>query len=56
MDKAIAEAAQQMKQEIIKISDYIYNHPELGDKEYKSSAFLADLLQKKRFSGAVSLW
>ncbi|QNO18525.1 M20 family metallopeptidase [Caproicibacterium amylolyticum] len=49
MDKAIAEAAQQMEQEIIEISDYIYNHPELGDKEYKSSAFLADLLQKNGF-------
>ncbi|WOC31745.1 MULTISPECIES: M20 family metallopeptidase [Caproicibacterium] len=49
MKQRIAEAAQQMKQEITGISNYLFNHPELGDTEYQSAAFLTALLRKEGF-------
>lgn len=39
----------QLRDEMISISNYIFEHPELGDHEYQCSAFLANLLQKNGF-------
>jgi amidohydrolase len=49
MENEIELISQQLQDEIIDISNYIFEHPELGDSEYESSAFLADLLQKNGF-------
>lgn len=35
--------------EMAAVSDYIFRHPELSLKEYKSSGALADVLEKEGF-------
>lgn len=43
------EIENQLKEEIENISDYIFNHPELGFQEFKSVNFLIELLRKYDF-------
>ncbi len=38
-----------LEQDLIHISDYLYENPELGDEEYKSMALLTDLLENHHF-------
>ncbi len=38
-----------IKKDMTSISDYIFDNPELGLKEYKSSKILCDYLQKNGF-------
>lgn len=46
---AIKEEAERMKEIFFNTSDYIYNNPELGNKELKSSQKLIDLLLENDF-------
>ncbi|QZY54055.1 M20 family metallopeptidase [Crassaminicella profunda] len=52
-EKMIQEKIDQLvkmyQTEIESISDYIFNHPELGCQEYKSSKFMVDVLKKHNF-------
>lgn len=43
------EIENQLKEEIENISDYIFNNPELGFQEFKSTEFLVNLLKKHNF-------
>lgn len=45
----IKEEAERMKNIFFETSDYIYNNPELGNQEYKSSKKLIDLLIENGF-------
>lgn len=38
------------KNEFFEISDFIFEHPELGDEEFKSSNYLANLLEENGFT------
>lgn len=49
MNSQIKAAAQRLRGEITGISSYIFSHPELGDCEFKSSAFLAEVLRRHGF-------
>ncbi len=49
MDHEIDSAAEDIGNEIINISNYLFRHPELGDSEFAGSAFLTDLLAKSGF-------
>lgn len=49
--KVIAvELEKEMGIEFEKISDYIFNNPELGGDEFKSSRFLVDFIEKEGFN------
>lgn len=41
---------EEQQEKIISISDYIFNHPELGDEEFLSSAYLRKVLEKEGFT------
>jgi amidohydrolase len=49
VENEIEEISRRLRNEIVGISNYIFEHPELGGSEYKCSAFLTDLLQKNGF-------
>lgn len=49
MKNEIETVTERLRAQIIGISDYIFEHPELGDKEVHSAAFLTDLLRKNNF-------
>ncbi|MDL2294395.1 M20 family peptidase, partial [Ruminococcaceae bacterium OttesenSCG-928-D13] len=39
-----------MKDTLFGISDFVFEHPELGDDEFESSAYLVDLLKNNGFT------
>ncbi|MEG0292429.1 MAG: M20 family metallopeptidase [Anaerovoracaceae bacterium] len=43
------EIIQSKRQDYENISDYIYNHPELGGEEFESSKFLGEVLRQEGF-------
>jgi len=45
----VAQQVEQLKNELFEISDWLYDHPELGSEEYKSLKYLASYLHKKGF-------
>lgn len=45
----ITSEINEMKDQIIGISDFIFEHPELGDEEFVSSKYLTDLLEANGF-------
>lgn len=47
--QGIDSAAESAREETVRISEYIFRHPELGDHEFLSSAFLANLLAENGF-------
>lgn len=49
VQERIDQLVKSYETEIENISDYIFNHPELGAEEYKSSKFIVDLLEKHDF-------
>ncbi len=49
MEQEIDSIAEAVGGEIVGVSDYIFGHPELGDREFAGSAFLAGLLAKNGF-------
>lgn len=49
LKKLIIEIEDKIAQDIEGISDYIFNNPELGGKEYKTSEFLVDILRQYGF-------
>ena len=49
MKNEIEIVTERLREQITGISDYIFEHPELGDAEVQSSAFLADLLRESGF-------
>lgn len=49
MENDIEAVAGQLRNEIVGISNYIFDHPELGDQENQCSAFLTELLKRNGF-------
>lgn len=49
MKSILFEKGTEIHEELCEISDYIYNNPELGNEEYKSSARLIEFLEKHNF-------
>ncbi|MTI68256.1 MAG: M20 family metallopeptidase [Firmicutes bacterium] len=49
MKKRVISLIDNLENELIKLSEFIYNNPELGFKEYKSSKAHMDLLKKYNF-------
>ena len=47
--KLACDLEQEMGKSFEEISDFIFNHPELGGEEYESSAFLAEFMRKEGF-------
>ncbi|HEX3027590.1 MAG TPA: M20 family metallopeptidase [Clostridia bacterium] len=50
LEQRADKIAEEMKGTIEEISDYIFNHPELGDREYRSSEYLSGLLADHGFN------
>ena len=48
--EAVRKAVAQSESQFFEISDYIFEHPELGDQEYESSAYLVKVLQEAGFT------
>src|SRR5690625_1330987 len=49
MKKFLVEELDHIKEKLWKISDHLYENPELGDEEYESMKLLVDYLQKHNF-------
>jgi len=49
MREKVLEAIEEIKDELIELNKYIYDNPELGYEEYKSSKAHMDLLKKHNF-------
>ncbi len=49
MKDTIIELSQVQKQDLVELSKYIYDNPELGNEEFKSSKAVADYLSKNGF-------
>ena len=49
MKTIIYNEGQLIKERLAKISDYIYNNPELGNKEYKAVEALTTFLKEHNF-------
>jgi metal-dependent amidase/aminoacylase/carboxypeptidase family protein len=47
-NRAVREV-EQLKSELSQISDWLYEHPELGSEEYKSAEYLTTYLRRKGF-------
>ena len=47
---AVKETVSQVEGQLFDISDYIFEHPELGDQEYESSAYLVKVLREAGFT------
>ncbi|QIB67900.1 M20 family metallopeptidase [Aminipila butyrica] len=45
----VKSVLKQLEEQIAEISDYIFEHPELGDEEYQSVAYLTKLLRDQGF-------
>ena len=48
--KSIQSSVDSLKGELLELSHYIHENPELGLKEYKASSAICDLLEKHGFS------
>ena len=48
-EKEVDACISEMHGKIEEISDFIFHHPELGDEEFVSSKYLADLLRDNGF-------
>ena len=49
MDKKIKSYINNLKDELVQLSEYVYHNPEIGLEEYKSSKAHIDLLKKYDF-------
>lgn len=49
MKNRVVELSQVEKQDLVELSKYIYDNPELGNEEFKSSKAVADYLSKNGF-------
>lgn len=49
MDKKIKSYMDEIKDELVQLSEYVYHNPEIGLEEYKSSKAHIDLLNKYGF-------
>lgn len=49
MKKSLYNTIDSLKEDLIEMSDYIFDNPELGLVEYKASKLLCDYLEKKGF-------
>lgn len=45
----VAQKVEQLKTELFEISNWLYDHPELGSEEYKSVEYLTSYLRRKGF-------
>ncbi len=50
MKDIIVSEINKIRDELVDINDFMYNHPELGNEEFKSSKLLMDILKKHGFS------
>ncbi|WP_207652849.1 M20 family metallopeptidase [Anaeromicrobium sediminis] len=50
MKNIIVSEIKEIKDELIEINDFMYNYPELGNEEFKSSKLLKDILIKYGFT------
>ncbi len=50
MKKRIAETIDRMGSELVEMSDYIFDNPEVGNSEYKASELLCAALEKNGFA------
>ena len=50
MKDIIVSEINKIRDELVDINDFMYNHPELGNEEFKSSKLLMDILKEHGFS------
>ena len=49
MEKIVFETVEKLSPEFEEVSKFIFDHPELGDKEYISSKYLVDKIAEHGF-------
>ena len=49
MEKIVFDTVDKLSPEFEQVSKFIFDHPELGDKEYISSKYLVDKIAERGF-------